>query len=281
MDEDKLTRINRNFGVIIGLQRDEALERFSQLLSDDDPAQRVSAVAGLRKLGGQEAVALLSRTLNDSNSFVSNGALRAIVAIGGPEASEYLSAALSNSDFTVRLAAIDALGQIGNAQAITILEETLRGTSTPSRAPTIESEVEIKPQQVSSGFSQAMKDRSREILMSLNERLTGERDRRRETRKAAAKALGAIGGEEVLAILKNRLFWEKDYGVKFEIDSAIAAILSMPQAILGRPRAARPIRPDLNGRPRAVDNTSSLEGRQRSQSDEILEQLLEGASEQD
>jgi len=269
MDEDKLAQINRNSGSIIGLNKQEAIERLTQLLADEDPAQRVSAIGGLRRIGGSETLAALSKALNYSNDFVRNGAIRAIVKIDGPEACEELSSTLRGSDFKIRVAVVDALGEIGDTQAIKLLAVTLSNTSPALCKSTIESENnDVTPEEIS-GFSQIIRDRSREILSTLSERLSGERSRHREVRQAAAKALGRIGGQEVLSLLKRQLLWERDYGVKYAIESAIIAIESTPEPTLARPRAAAPARPTLERLPRSGDDSHSLDGRPRSKTDDV------------
>lgn len=98
------------------------------LLHDNDPAIRESAIESLASLGTYGAIQGLSFALTDTDPLVRQSALEFLVEIDTPDSLAALTATLNDPDVDSRLAAVYELADAENATASSLLQQFLADT---------------------------------------------------------------------------------------------------------------------------------------------------------
>jgi len=108
---------------LCGVLRDR--ERLSLLMKDADDLVRRTAVQGLARLGGDDAVHHLTMALTDENSGVRIAAASTLGETGTQNAVEPLVLVMGDPDPWVRYAALRSLGGLGGDVALAAIESAL------------------------------------------------------------------------------------------------------------------------------------------------------------
>ncbi|MDP3296779.1 MAG: HEAT repeat domain-containing protein [Thermodesulfovibrionia bacterium] len=111
---------------LMGKTRKQGAKTFLlNLLSDNDPDVRASAIGALGKFKDEELIEILERLIYDTNERVRAAAVNAVVAIGGPRVFEIVKTALEDIDKYVRIRAAIGLAKLEPQSAVDILQRKL------------------------------------------------------------------------------------------------------------------------------------------------------------
>ena len=111
---------------LMGKTRKQGAKTFLlNLLSDNDPDVRASAIGALGKFEDEELIEILERLIYDTNERVRAAAVNAIVATGGSKAFEIVKTALEDVDEYVRIRASLGLAKLEPQSAVDILQRKL------------------------------------------------------------------------------------------------------------------------------------------------------------
>lgn len=157
-------------------------------MKDKAPEVRAAAAAGLANVHSPKSVSLLTGALFDDAVTVRRSAARTLTGIEGEETAAAVSKALNaESDATVVEYLLEAVGRSGTDEALITLQKYLDGTDTEKRHRAINTLRRLKNK------------KGAKMLMPL---LT---DPDNDTRRLAVDAVGQLGDEAVLPILRQTI----------------------------------------------------------------------------
>lgn len=215
-----------NYETVAALKRiggEPTLATSLELIKDTDGETRAVGIEILGKLGGERAEASLLDALKDSYVSVRSAALRAMEQFGGERTVKALIEMLGDRDTSLRYDAAQILGRIGGEETITALIEALKSQDFRVRMNAAvalgliggERAVEAVAKALLSDVSFDVRIRAAQAL----ERMGGEkalkaliasfaassRDPDLHSRPFVVRALGQIGGEQVVPLLIEAL----------------------------------------------------------------------------
>ena len=214
-----------------------AFEPLIQLLGDSDVAARQAAVGALNSIGHPEMAGRVRVLLGDPSPLVRESALKIAGYFGYPECVDAVLKCCGDPDESVRSAALEHLPYFDDPRAGDLLDHALASEAPRARAAAAKALGALPGPAAVESLHAALLDQEPWVryfaaislgrhgdaatLQQLARRAAG--DPAPHVRVAAVEAIGAIGGELAIDILKPLA--EKDDG-----DSSLAALRVMGQS---------------------------------------------------